>query len=250
LETSEFKEILQENNVKLDCDPIKRNLRLVEQGKPIQYKDLMDCLIKFKNQPNKIEKFEKKVGTIKPTNSHKQSESHVSHSKTNKKLITTLTPTFRSQKDFYDWEKVAYENALKNEENKDTITQTKPTSQIFNGEVNSTFFKSILRKDPNVKLEESDIMSWKSPKSSVLKVEVNLADSNYKKNTNVPNTTPQKSEKTKSICGYKNDSSLSIGRMHTKDTSVNLIRPMSTKNLKLHMSSNDNFLASLKTVSE
>lgn len=245
--TDEFKSELTKKEIKIDADPIKRQIRLVEQGKDIQYKDFMACITRYKNQNNRIESFEKKVETIKPIKAHKPSESDGQNLNSHKKFI--YVPTYESQKEIYDWEKTQYENASNYEQNSSAITSVKPSSQVFNGEINNKENKNINRKNPNQN-KEGEIIKWKKEKSpkTVKTVEVSLADKCSKRNTNT--TTPSE-KKNKSIFGYKNDSIISFnGEKQNGEPSKDLNRQTSTKNLKLHMSSTDNFLQSLKTSSE
>jgi hypothetical protein len=245
INTDKFKESLTEKQIKIDSDPIKRNLNLIDQNYEVSYKEMMACLERFKNQDNKLEKFASKMESIKPTIAHQPSTSKLDVI-SKKKMI--YVPTFESQKDIHDWEKNAFYDAVKRNEELENIKRTRPTSQVFNGTVNNTPSKSISRKNPNQNMD-GEIIKLSSPKSkTVKKVEVNLHDDSYKKFA-TPNSTVNKKTKSISIYGYKNNSTIKFDKKPLKDSSSSLIRPASTKNLKLHMSSSDNFLASLKTAS-
>lgn len=253
-----FTKDLSSHNIQITADPIKRKLRLIEQGKELPYRDVMATITRYKNQNNKIECFEKKMETIKPTIAHKQSESYNSEIVKNKKKLIT-TPTYRSHKEIYDWDQVCYENALKIEENREAIIKSRPRSQVFNGDVLNKPSKSISRLNPNVN-GEGNFIKW-APNKNIKKVEVNLADTNYKKNAtgndvkvkgingaNATNGSKKSSCLNKSIYKYKNDSSICFSsKKPNKSMDVELFRPTSTKNLKLHLSSRDNFLSSIKT---
>lgn len=242
IDTDKFKERLLEREVKLDSDPIKRNLNLIDQNYEIPYKEMMACLTRFKNQDNKIEKFASKVDTIKPTIAHQSSQSKL-EVMSKKKMI--YVPTFESQKDIHDWEKNAFYDAVRREKELELLKRTRPSSQVFNGTVNNTPTKSISRKNPNLN-QDGEIIKLAAKSSTVKKVEVNLHDDSYKKNV-APNTVSNKKSKSISIYGYKNNSSIKFDKKPARDNASTLSRPASTKNLKLHMSSSDNFLASLKT---
>lgn len=245
IDTEKFKERLTEKQIKLDSDPIQRNLNLINQNYEIPYKEMMACLERFKNQDNKIEKFANKMESIKPIIAHQSSTSRL-EVMSKKKMI--YVPTFESQKDIHDWEKNAFYDAVKREQELAILKRTRPSSQVFNGVINNTPSKSISRKNPNQNLD-GEIIKLSSPKSSTIKkVEVNLHDDSYKKNP-TPNSAVNKKTKSVSIYGYKNNSTIKFDKKPVRDNNSSLIRPASTKNLKLHMSSSDNFLASLKTAS-
>ena len=269
-----FNKQFKEKEIDLIADPIQRKLKLISQGKEISYNAMMEVILRHRYQENKVIGYEKKMDNYKALQAHKTSNSHMDLSHTNKKLITKPTVTNSSNNELYDWEANDYRNALEYERKRKEIVKTRPTSQVFNGKINNTPSRSISRKNPNESFDGGQIINWKSPQKSVRQVQVDLNanttirnDLNLRSGSKTPVITLNL-KKTKSIFKYKNQSNIDLSTMASTTISkktnidfysprgggnekerkeVDLFRPKSTKNLKLHMSSTDNFLASLKT---
>ncbi len=95
----DFKRVLSQNNITTKNGELNKVLHDVELGKELMYSDVMKKIMKFKDKPDSIESFVKKVEAIESANAIKPSTETSYSSK--KKIIKS--DTFTSKSEIYDW---------------------------------------------------------------------------------------------------------------------------------------------------
>lgn len=232
-----FYKEMEDNNINLDNDHISRLLTLLDYGNDVKYSDLISSILKYKDVPNKRKILEENVDKIKPLNAHNPTLFEESEFRNRKSSIRQFKncDTYLSQRYLFDWEIGQLKDAIEFEENKDKILSTKPKSQIFNGEILNIEQKKITRKSKNDN-SVGNFIDWGNPKL-------------YKKVATTSiylNTEPTKKGITTK---YKNISNLNLSyiskKSEVKECTKELNKSLSTRNLKLHTTSKENFLSCL-----
>lgn len=242
----EFSRNMKSLNVKLDTFPIKKILREAESGADIAYRKVMSCVIKNKDKDNLAQPFEECVSKIQPTKAHEESKSttELFTPKNKKKQITT--PTYMSHKDLYDWDSNSFNEALK--KNSFVRLSSSSLSNFFTKE-NCDDPKYIPIRKENKKNERS-LITASSTARLAKHVEIDLLCTKknprikYKNNSSISLSTP----KARTLNNFPQYSSTkSIKNKTSLDMSINSTSTMTTrlpkKNLKLHMTSQENSLA-------
>lgn len=242
---SDFTNKMNSLNVRLDTLPVQKLLREVENGVDVPFRKAMSCVVKNKDQENLNKPFEDFVTKIHPTKAHVESKSITQLTPKNKKKLIT-TPTYMSHKEIYDWESNIF-----NDEVKQPPSVHKRNNSTSISKVLSRDNSEILKYKPNNhsnKKNEASISSISSTAKLAKYAEIDLLCSKqanrakYKNNSTITLCTPKgKVEcsnsifpKTKSI---KNKTSLDLS-FNSTSTTTTIMR----KNMKLHMTSQENFL--------
>ena len=219
--TDDFKAKLLKKGIKTDGDDIQIKLKQIDQGNEFSYSELMACVTRYKNEECKLKKIEDNIEKLKAIPAHSSSKFTDQKLPGNKKLYKK--DTFNSKKEVFDWEGEELKRAEEYERKREVFRKTRPSSQVFNGDVLNSEFKSILRKNPN---DNENFILWASPKN-IKKAEIDLTVT-----PTVPNT-KQKSV----IKKYHNNSVFSLTTPKSSELKKMLASPASSKNLSLHQSS-------------
>lgn len=230
-----FYKEMEDNYINLENDHVQRLLMLLDYGNDVKYSELISSILKYKDAPNKRKILEENVDKIKPLNAHNTTLFEESEFRNRKSSIRQFKncDTYLSQRYLFDWEIGQLRDAVEFEENKDKILSTKPKSQVFNGEILNVIQKKILRKSKNDN-SVGNFIDWANPKRKIATTSIYL------------NTEPTKKGITKK---YKNNSNLNLSYISKKkeasECSKELTKTLSTRNLKLHTTSKENFLSCL-----
>lgn len=247
---TEFSGKMRSLNVKIDTLPVQKMLREIENGVDVPYRKAMSCVVKNKDQENLNKPFEEFIKQIHPKQAHMESKSLIQLSPKNKKKLIT-TPTYMSQKEIYDWES----NILNEEGKRAPSVHRRNNSSLVSKVFSKADENDVMKfKTSNItnRKNETSINTISSTSKLAKHVEIDLLNSKknirvkYKNNSTINLSTPK--GKYESNSSHNFPKTKSIKNKTSLDLSFNSISTMTTiklpqKNMKLHMTSQENFLA-------